>query len=76
MIAVVSRLAQYFTQFPWMEKMESCIKEYIYIDIYAVDMSLLACEANGVQRNEKVWVYKAAYLGVEEQRVNAPRERL
>jgi len=49
---------------------------YLYIDNYAADMSLLACEANGVQRDERVWVYKAAYIGVEEQRVNAPRERL
>jgi hypothetical protein len=39
-------------------------------------MSLLACEANGIQRNKKPSVYKAAYMGVEEQSVIAPRERL
>jgi hypothetical protein len=38
-------------------------------------MSLLNCEASGIQR-KKASVYKAAYFGIEEQRVNTPRERL
>jgi hypothetical protein len=38
-------------------------------------MSLLTCEASGIQ-SKKASIYKVAYMGVEEQRVNAPRERL
>ena len=47
----------------------------LYIDNYASDMSLLTCEASGIQ-GKKALIYKVAYMGVEEQRVNTPRERL
>jgi hypothetical protein len=53
-----------------------CSSSTIYhFIVYASDMSLLTCEVNSVQTNEKESIV-IAHMGVEEQRVGSPREGL